>query len=153
MAPMLDVAPPGPLGLLLHATALLAVCTLVHALTLVGLGHQLIGNTAEHRTGFGADLRVVIGATWALMLVHLVEIGIWAEFYVWKGCLPDQGTAFYFSSVTYLTVGSGDVVLPPEWRNLASAEALTGILMAGLSTAFLFALFLRRFGGRQQTPE
>jgi hypothetical protein len=150
---MLDAAPPGPLALLTYATALLAVCTLIHALTLVGLGRRLLGAERRPRTGFLADLRVVVGVTWALMLVHLIEIGIWAAFYLWNGCLPDHTTAFYFSSVTYLTVGYGDVVLPPEWRNLSSAEALTGILMAGLSSAFLFALFLRRFGATQHAPK
>jgi hypothetical protein len=33
----------------------------------------------------------------------------------------------YFSSITYTTVGYGDLVLPMEWRNLSGIEALTGI--------------------------
>lgn len=153
MGAMLDAAAPGPLGLLIYATALLAVCTLVHAMTLVGLGRLLFGDAPRRSTGFASDLRMVIGATWALMCVHLIEISIWAEFYVWRGCLADRATAFYFSSVTYLTVGYGDVVLPPEWRGLSSAEALNGILMAGLSTAFLFAFLLHRFGVAPRTGE
>jgi hypothetical protein len=46
--------------------------------------------------------------------------------------------AFYFSAVTYATIGYGDLVLPKEWRMLGPIEDFTGILMFGLSTAFFF---------------
>jgi hypothetical protein len=142
----LGAGPPGPLWMLLHAAGLLAACTALHGATLVGLGRRLWGRDLGSRSpSFVADLWLVVGTTLALMFVHLTEIAIWAWFYAWKGCLPDFSTALYFSSATYLTVGYGDVVLPPGWRNLSSAEALTGILMAGLSTGFLFALFNHRF--------
>ena len=45
--------------------------------------------------------------------------------------------------VTYSTVGYGDVVLPTGWYILAGMDGLTGILMAGWSTAFLFAVARR----------
>ena len=44
---------------------------------------------------------------------------------------------------TYTTVGYGDVVLPTQWHLLAGLEGLTGILMAGWSTAFLIAVVVR----------
>ena len=61
------------------------------------------------------------------------------------GCMPDLHTAFYFSAVTYTTVGYGDILLPVEWRGLAGAEALTGILMTGLSTGFFFMILSKMF--------
>jgi len=39
-----------------------------------------------------------------------------------QNCLPDFLTAFYFSIVTYTTVGYGDVVLTAEWRLLAASR-------------------------------
>jgi hypothetical protein len=78
-----------------------------------------------------------------LFLIHLVEISVWGLFYFWQGCLPDAESAFYFSGVTYTTVGYGDLVLPKPWRMLAPLEALTGILMCGLSAAFFFAVVTR----------
>lgn len=54
--------------------------------------------------------------------------------------MPDAESAFYFSGVTYTTVGYGDLVLPKPWRLLAPLEALTGILMCGLSTGLFFAV-------------
>jgi hypothetical protein len=47
--------------------------------------------------------------------------------------------------VTYTTTGYGDLVLPVEWRLVGGIEALTGILMCGLSTGFFFAVLLKTF--------
>ncbi|MBV7550259.1 potassium channel family protein [Pseudomonas sp. PDM26] len=74
-----------------------------------------------------------------LLLLHLVEITIWAAFYLWQECLPDLETALYFSGVTYATIGYGEVVMAKPWRLFAPIEGLTGILMCGLSTGIFFA--------------
>jgi hypothetical protein len=59
----------------------------------------------------------------------------------------------YFSSVTYTTVGYGDVVLPKGWRLAGGVEALTGILMCGWSTGFFFAILSRIYRSQQaQAP-
>jgi hypothetical protein len=50
--------------------------------------------------------------------------------------------------VTYATIGYGDLVLPKEWRLFGPVEGLTGILMCGLSTAFLFAILSRMYSAR-----
>jgi len=81
-------------------------------------------------------------AAW-IVLLHLIEIAVWASFYVWRGAMPDAQSAFYFSAVTYTTTGYGDLVLPQEWRLLGAIEALTGILMCGWSTGFFFAIVSR----------
>lgn len=75
-----------------------------------------------------------------IIILHLVEIGIWASFYLYAGCLSDAESAFYFSGTTYTTIGYGDLVLPKPWRILAPVQALTGILMCGLSASFFFAI-------------
>lgn len=62
--------------------------------------------------------------------------------------MPDSHSAFYFSSVTYTTVGYGDLVLPYKWRLLGGVEALTGILMCGWSTGFFFMVVDRMFKAR-----
>ena len=81
-------------------------------------------------------------AAW-MILLHLIEIGVWALIYVWRGALPDLQTAMYFSGVTYTTTGYGDLVLPENWRLVGAVEALTGILMCGWSTGFFFAVVTR----------
>lgn len=75
-----------------------------------------------------------------MILIHLIEITIWALFYVWRDAMPDLPSALYFSAVTYTTTGYGDLVLPENWRLVGAVEALTGILMCGWSTGFFFAV-------------
>jgi hypothetical protein len=79
---------------------------------------------------------------WMVML-HFGEIAIWGLFYWWQGCFANALAAFYFSGVTYTTVGYGDLVLASPWRLLAPVESLIGVLMCGLSTGFFFFLLSR----------
>jgi hypothetical protein len=70
--------------------------------------------------------------------------------YLWSECLPDAESAFYFSGVTYATIGYGELVLPKPWRMLAPIEGLTGILMCGLSAGLFVALANRIFALRSE---
>ncbi|MGI9570612.1 MAG: potassium channel family protein, partial [Desulfobulbia bacterium] len=67
----------------------------------------------------------------------LVEAGIWAITFTKLEALPDFLTAFYFSTVTYTTLGYGDIVLDDKWRLLASFEAANGVIMFGWTTALV----------------
>ncbi len=84
-----------------------------------------------------------LSLTWVvgtLVMLHILEIAVWASFY-WLGQIfPTFETSLYFSLVTYTTVGFGDVVPPPTWRVFGSFEALVGILMCAWSTALLMAV-------------
>jgi hypothetical protein len=75
----------------------------------------------------------------------MIEIAVWALFFWWEKCLPDLESSFYFSGVTYVTLGYGDLLLPKEWRLFGPLEALIGNLMVGLSIAFFFAVVTRKF--------
>jgi len=78
----------------------------------------------------------------AFIVLHVLEILLWAGFYRWL-CFPFWETAFYFSTSSYATVGYGDVVLPQTWRTLGPVESVIGVLMCGLSASFLFAIVTR----------
>jgi len=93
---------------------------------------------------------LALGWLVSLVLIHVVEISVWAVFYRWQHCLGDAESAFYFSGVTYTTLGYGDLVLPLEWRLLAPLEGLTGILMCGLSAGLFFATVSAIYTPREQ---
>jgi len=76
----------------------------------------------------------------ALLVLHLIEVALWALFYDLRGCFRDWSTSLYFSIVTYATVGYGDVLLDKPWRLLGGVEALTGVLMMSWSTALLLGV-------------
>jgi hypothetical protein len=125
---------------LLIAWCLLAVTVTIHAAGMSVLLWRMRSPFGRRDTRFGPVTWLVIRIAWWLILMHLVEIGVWALFYWWRKCLPDAESSFYFSGVTYTTVGYGDLVLPKEWRLLGPVEGLIGILMCGLSAGFFFAV-------------
>lgn len=128
---------------LLITGALVVLTVAVHATGFSVLLRTMIRSHAMEKSGFLAVTGIVVCLTCWLILVHVVEIAIWGLFYLWQGCLPDAESALYFSGVTYTTVGYGDIVLAKPWRMLAPLEALTGILMCGLSAGLFFALVTR----------
>src|SRR5262249_60780465 len=87
---------------------------------------------------FWAITWLLIRIAWLLIVIHLVAIAVWALFFWLAKCLPNFESSFYFSAVTYATIGYGDLVLPKEWRMLGPIEGFTGILMFGLSSPFFF---------------
>ena len=130
------------------AWVLVAVTVAVHA---AGLAVLLSGWARWHAvppTRFWPITWLLIRVTWWLILIHLVEISVWGLFYLWKGCMPDAESAFYFAGVTYTTIGYGDLVLQEPWRMLGPIEGLTGILMCGLSAGIFFAVVSRIFLSR-----
>ena len=78
----------------------------------------------------------------AFIVLHVLEILLWAAFYRWL-CFPLWESAFYFSTSSYATVGYGDIVLPQMWRTLGPVESIIGVLICGLSAGFLFAIVSR----------
>ena len=126
---------------LLTTWCLLAVTVTIHAAGLTALLRRVSSRLPN--TQFSRVSWLLIWVAWWLLLLHLAEISVWALFYWWQKCLPDAESSFYFSGVTYTTLGYGDLVLPPEWRLLGPVEGLTGILMCGLSTGFFFAVVTR----------
>jgi hypothetical protein len=124
------------------ALALMGLCVVIHATGLTWALRRLRSGPAQI-LGFWRVARLfVLVAIW-IVLLHLVEIAVWAEFYRWRGAMPDLASALYFSAVTYTTTGYGDLVLPGGWRIVGGVEALTGILMCGWSTGFFFAVVNR----------
>ena len=132
-----------PLRILI-ACVLVVVTVTIHAVGFSLLLRALMRSHALTTTGFWQATWLVIGLTSWLLLIHLAEIAVWGMCYFWLGCFSDVESAHYFSGVTYTTVGYGDLVLPNQWRVLAPIEALTGLLMCGLSTGLFFAVVSRR---------
>ncbi len=121
----------------------MAVTVAVHAAGLALLVMALRRWHVASVTRFGPITRLLLLMAWWLILFHLAEISVCGLFYLGWGCLPDAEAAFYFSAVTYTTIGYGDLVLAKPWRALAPIEGLTGILMCGLSAALFFAVVIR----------
>jgi voltage-gated potassium channel len=93
---------------------------------------------------------LVMQSTAAVILLHALQILLWASAYHWF-CLPSWESAFYFSASSYATVGYGDLVLPSHWRMLGPLESIIGVLMCGVTVSLLFAIVTRLVGEAQAT--
>jgi Ion channel len=128
---------------LLQSLFLLAITVAFHTMTLSLLLRHAERYVEEVRLTFATYAWLLVRISALAVLAHLIEVTLWAAFYVWKDAMPDFVVSFYFSAVTYATIGYGDVVPPEAWRLTAAIEGLTGILMCGWSAAFFFAVVSR----------
>ena len=108
------------------SVALLATCVTVQSLGMLVLIRWLsrVRRVLESRSTYlrvALLLRLFVG----IVLLHLVQVGLWAVVFWRAQELPNVDTALYFSLATYTTIGFGDVVVGPGWRVLAGIEGLT----------------------------
>lgn len=120
--------------------ALVVVTAILHIVVLDLVNHRVRAVTALHPVPLRARIRLplLIFATLSTFLSHVAQIWIWAWVYLVLGEFDRLEPALYFSTVVFTTLGFGDIVVSPDWRLMAACEAAAGLLMFGLSTAFLF---------------
>ena len=127
---------------LLIATGAVAATVLVH---LSGLA-ALLAILRRHRHPKRIAVALLINgmaillAAFGLFALHAIEIWLWAALYRLVDIFPNLEEALYFSTSTYVTIGYGDVVLPPGQRILGVIEGANGIILIGWSTAFFFSI-------------
>ncbi|WP_263355475.1 potassium channel family protein, partial [Acidicapsa acidisoli] len=93
---------------------------------------------------------LVVRLAMAVVVLHGLEILLWATFYRWR-CLPSWDSAIYFSASSYSTLGCSDVSLPLQWRTLGPLESVIGVLMCGISASLLFAIVTRLINREEQS--
>jgi Ion channel len=137
---------------LLIAFGIVAICVMIHTTGMVMLAERLLDRRAalERQQGMMHHTLLLIMVFAIIIVLHLAETAIWAAFFRWQMLFSDYETSFYFSLKSYTTVGYGDVLLPHKWRLLGCIEALTGVLLCGLSTAFIFVIVTMLFQIRFQ---
>jgi hypothetical protein len=72
--------------------------------------------------------------------LHAAEAAVWAGVYRWLGALPDQDTAMLYSLSAISSYGHAGLYLLPRWQLMGALEALNGVMLFGLTTAFLFTV-------------
>lgn len=115
----------------------------------IGLGFINAGilNTLQHVTSrrhFLILFVLVVGAaTLSATLLHAIEAGAWAIAFVALGALPDHKVAMLYSLNAMTTYGHDNSFLAPHWKLMGALEALNGMLLFGLTTAFLYGIIQR----------
>jgi hypothetical protein len=75
-----------------------------------------------------------------LAVLHGIEAAFWAAAYLWLGALDSPGAAILYSVDSMATRGASSVMMPPHWQMLGALEAADGMLLFGISTAFIFTV-------------
>ena len=122
--------------------------TVIHGLFMMAINSALEWRLLRFGPAKGhIDKAVLVSfLTLWMFLAIILEVWMWALLYLYDPLittLPDLETAFYFSMVTFTTLGYGDVVLTGEWRALASIQAANGVIIFGWTTALIF-YFIQR---------
>ena len=127
-------------AILLAVSGTVALQVLAQAVVLASV--RLIGRRTRGATEIRRTFWISLGAVVPLFFGHFAQVGLWAGFLVLLGALR-YDDAFYFSLVTFATLGYGDIVLAPGYRIFGALGATCGSLMLGWSTALIFAAISR----------
>ena len=130
--------------------SLIALTVAIHALGVVMMA--LVMEKIRLRLGLHnrarPDLRyvipIVIGVVGAvgllLALLHGIEATIWAAAYLWLGALGSPIDAMLYSVDSMSTRGASGLTLQRHWQMMGALEAFDGMLLFGISTAYIFAV-------------
>lgn len=101
----------------------------------------------KDRADFLGRYPTLVTVAWVIYLIIpiLFDVCLWAAFYYLAQTLPSFEDALYFSTVTFTTVGYGDIVLDRDWRQVATFEAINGWIIFGWATALMMAVIQRLY--------
>lgn len=122
------------------ATAMVVLTGLVHLIGLAFLVHMLRSHSRLFRSLRIMPFTLLLAAAVGIVAIHTAEIWLYAALYLQLQAFTHFEEALYFSTVTYASIGYGDLLMPYRWRILGAIEGAAGIIMLGWSTAFIVSL-------------
>lgn len=128
-----------------YGTLIMSICSALHlGLIIVSLpwltrvAQAQKHNFRRHRAG------ILIGLGFAVIVFgHTLQVWLWAFAYLWLEALEGLEPAIYFALSNYTTLGYGDLVLGEDLRVFGAFASVNGMLIFGVSTAFLVGLIGR----------
>jgi hypothetical protein len=122
---------------------LIVLTVVIHVL---GLGllnvkaNQIFARPNARHHPFSVFVLVMSTMTLLATALHGVEAAIWAMSYQLLGARLDYKSAMLYSMGAMTTFGDAGVYLEDRWQLMGAIEALSGWLVFGLTTAFLFGM-------------
>ena len=123
------------LTIAIHATGVTFMVSVLHSFRV----------RLEHRSLGLPHLITIVIATFTamgllLVVLHRVEAAFWAAAYLWLGALDSPRAAILYSVDAMATRGASGLMLHPHWQIMGALEAADGMLLFGISTAFIFTV-------------
>lgn len=142
---------------LVIAAVLILMTCIIHGFGLDKIMATILRHIPLTENGGQRRLYKILFAVMSILGIFLlvtVHIWLWAVTYQALD-IPEFQTledAVYFSTVTFTTLGYGDIVLHDQWRVLSGVEAANGVILLGWSTAFLFEMMAVLYPRRRGRP-
>ena len=141
-APTIDEASAAAVSLgiqLAVAAGLVLLMVVLHSVWLVVVSRVLHLNSKRLKKETVNPSSILMIGTLGLMIfiIHIVEIFIFAGFYIAIGAISSVEEALYYSASCYATLGDAAAHFSDEWRLVGALEALIGFVLIGWSTAFM----------------
>jgi hypothetical protein len=137
----------------LWGTPLIVVNVVIHVFGLRIIDDKVtrvLDGRMEHRL-YTPMFTLVMALTVVLITLLLaIEASVWAAAYRLLGALPDTGSAMLYSLGAITTYGGSNLGLEKHWQLLGALEALNGVLLFGLTTAFLFDMIQKTQRGNSR---
>ncbi len=127
------------------SSLMVGLTVLIHFWGLLGLTRLMSGGGARLRPHEGRSraAALILFVVFGIFVLHTGEIWLYAALYVALGETRTLEEALYFSTVSFASVGFGDIVLSPRWRLVSAIEAANGVIFFAWSTAFLLTVTSR----------
>jgi hypothetical protein len=122
---------------------LILITVIFHVIGLVFINERVIRakRFLARRRSFLIGLSIILGAaTLVAIILHAIEAAIWAGVYQALGALPDSKSAVLYSLSAMTTYGHEHFDLANHWQLMGALEALNGMILFGLTTAFLYGM-------------
>jgi hypothetical protein len=94
---------------------------------------------------------VAVASAILLTVLLGVEAGAWAAAYHAVGARPDFASAMLYSLSAMTSYGHANVYLAEHWQLMGALEALNGMMLFGLTTAFLASVLQSNWPAQLRT--
>lgn len=135
---------------------LIVVTVIIHVIGLAVINERIVQLTAGLKSSrnFLTLFALVMGITTLLAtLLHAAEAAMWAVVYWGLNALPDGKSALLYSLGAMTTYGHENLYLATHWQLMGALEALNGMILFGLTTAFLYGTIREVWpGGKRIAP-
>jgi len=136
------------LGTWAWGLSLIALAITIHAggVVLMAFAHLRIRVRLERENRLKSPwvIATVIGligsAGLLLAVLHGIEAALWAAAYWGLGALDSAAEALLYSVDSISTRGASGLMLERHWRMMGALEATDGMLLFGISTAYIFTV-------------
>jgi hypothetical protein len=131
------------LSLIALTLGLHAVGLVVTGVILARLEKQLGSRNLRHAGELAGGALIIALAGSMLAVLHGIEAALWGAVYLLVGAVDVYSDAILYSVDSISTRGASGLNLQPHWKMMGALEAVDGMLLFGISTAFLFTVLER----------